>query len=156
MLACDHVIAVEGAEIGTPEINLGLWPFMISAVIQRDIPRKIALDLMLTGKRVPVTYGEGWGFVNQVVPADELDAAVDRYAQEIRSKSPLIVALGKRSFYRGRGHGDRRGPRVPRRDADRGARVRRHDRGRHRMAGEAQARVEGPLALAIAWAIAPE
>ena len=100
MLACDHVIAVEGAEIGTPEINLGLWPFMISAVIQRDIPRKIALDLMLTGKRVPVTYGEGWGFVNQVVPSDELDAAVDRYAQEIRSKSPLIVALGKRSFYR--------------------------------------------------------
>lgn len=100
MLACDHVIAVEGAEIGTPEINLGLWPFMISAIIQRDIPRKIALDLMLTGERVPVTYGEGWGFVNEVVPRDELDAAVDRYTNEIRSKSPLIVALGKRSFYR--------------------------------------------------------
>jgi enoyl-CoA hydratase len=100
MLACDHVIAVEGADIGTPEINLGLWPFMISAVLQRDIPRKIALDLMLTGKRVPVTYGEGWGFVNQVVSRNELDEAVARYAAEIRSKSPLIVALGKRSFYR--------------------------------------------------------
>jgi enoyl-CoA hydratase len=100
MLACDHVIAVEGADIGTPEINLGLWPFMISAVLQRDIPRKIALDLMLTGKHVPVTYGEGWGFVNQVVSRNELDEAVARYAAEIRSKSPLIVALGKRSFYR--------------------------------------------------------
>lgn len=100
MLACDHVIAVEGADIGTPEIDLGLWPFMISAILQRDIPRKIALDLMLTGKRVPITYGEGWGFVNEVVPPDELDAAVSRYTDEIRSKSPLIVALGKRSFYR--------------------------------------------------------
>jgi len=100
MLACDHVIAVEGADIGTPEINLGLWPFMISAILQRDIPRKIALDLMLTGKRVPVTYGEGWGFVNRVVSPGELDAAVESYTDEIQSKSPLIVALGKRSFYR--------------------------------------------------------
>ena len=50
MLACDLVVAAEGAEIGTPEINLGLWPFMITTVIQRDLPRKIALELMLTGQ----------------------------------------------------------------------------------------------------------
>jgi enoyl-CoA hydratase/carnithine racemase len=100
MLACDHVIAVEGADIGTPEVNLGLWPFMITAVIQRDVPRKVALDLMLTGKRVPASEGERWGFVNRVVPPGELDSAVDEFTTEIRSKSPLIVALGKRAFYR--------------------------------------------------------
>lgn len=100
MLACDHVIAVDSAQIGTPEINLGLWPFMISAVLQRDIPRKVALDLMLTGKRVAVAEGERWGFVNRVVPVSELDGAVNEFAEEVKSKSPLIVALGKRSFYR--------------------------------------------------------
>jgi enoyl-CoA hydratase/carnithine racemase len=100
MLACDHVVAVDDADVGMPEINLGLWPFMISAVIQRDIPRKVALDLMLTGKRVSVREGERWGFVNRVVPRADLDGAVDEFAQAIVSKSPLITALGKRSFYR--------------------------------------------------------
>lgn len=100
MLACDWVVAVDTAQIGTPEINLGLWPFMITAVIQRDVPRKVALDLMMTGKRVPVTEGERWGFVNRVVPAARLDAAVQEIAQVLMTKSPLILALGKRAFYR--------------------------------------------------------
>jgi enoyl-CoA hydratase/carnithine racemase len=100
MLACDHVIAVDDADIGMPEINLGLWPFMISAVIQRDIPRKIALDLMLTGKRVSVREGERWGFVNRVVPRSDLDTAVQEFVDAVKAKSPLITALGKRSFYR--------------------------------------------------------
>lgn len=100
MLACDLVIAVEGAQIGTPEIGLGLWPFMITAVIQRDIPRKIALDLMLSGRRIDVDEGARWGFVNRVVPAADLDPAVDETVDGIASKSPIITALGKRSFYR--------------------------------------------------------
>ncbi|HEU4480715.1 MAG TPA: enoyl-CoA hydratase/isomerase family protein, partial [Actinomycetota bacterium] len=68
MLACDLVVAVEDAQMGTPEINLGLWPFMISAVVQRDVPRKVALDLMLTGRKIPAPEAERWGFVNRVVP----------------------------------------------------------------------------------------
>lgn len=100
MLACDLVIAADDAHIGTPEVNIGLWPFMISAIIQRDVPRKVALDMMLTGRRMPVSEGERWGFVNKVVPRGELDAAVTDLANEIASKSPLIVGLGKRSFYR--------------------------------------------------------
>jgi enoyl-CoA hydratase len=100
MLACDLVIAVDEAQIGTPEVNIGLWPFMISAIIQRDVPRKVALDMMLTGRRMPVSEGERWGFINRVVPRDELDAAVDELASDLASKSPLIVGLGKRSFYR--------------------------------------------------------
>lgn len=100
MLACDLVVAADTAQMGTPEINLGLWPFMITAVIQRDLPRKVALDLMLTGKRIDAAEGERWGFVNRVVPAAELDAAVDELVETLSSKSPLITHLGKRSFYR--------------------------------------------------------
>lgn len=100
MLACDHVVAVEDALMGMPEIDLGLWPFMIAAVVQRDVPRKIALDLMLSGRRVPVAEGARWGFVNRVVPRTELDAATTEAAGGFASKSPAIVELGKRSFYR--------------------------------------------------------
>ncbi len=100
MLACDLVVAADDAEIGTPEINLGLWPFMISAIIQRDVPRKIALEMMLTGTRFPADEGARWGFINRVVPRAELDSAVAELTDALLSKSPLIAGLGKRSFYR--------------------------------------------------------
>jgi enoyl-CoA hydratase/carnithine racemase len=99
MLACDLVIAADDVEVGTPEINLGLWPFMISAVIQRDVPRKIALELMLTGRRMGAEEAARWGFVNRVVPRADLDQAVTDTLEVLASKSPLIVSLGKRSFY---------------------------------------------------------
>ena len=100
MLGCDLVVAVEDAGLGTPEVNIGLWPFMISAVIQRDLPRKLALELMLTGKRLSASEGQRWGFVNRVVSRAELDAATDELVGELLTKSPLIVKLGKQSFYR--------------------------------------------------------
>jgi enoyl-CoA hydratase len=100
MLACDLVIAADDTEFGTPEINIGLWPYMISAVIQRNVPRKVALDMMLTGRRITAEEAGRWGMVNRVVPRAELDAAVDELVGELSSKSPLIMSLGKRSFYR--------------------------------------------------------
>jgi enoyl-CoA hydratase len=100
MLACDLVIAADDAEFGTPEINIGLWPYMISAVIQRNVPRKVALDMMLTGRRVTAEEAGRWGMVNRVVPRADLDQAVDDLVGELASKSPLILSLGKRSFYR--------------------------------------------------------
>jgi enoyl-CoA hydratase/carnithine racemase len=100
MLACDLAIAAQEAEFGTPEINLGLWPYMISAVIQRNVPRKIALDMMLSGRRITAEEAGRWGMVNRVVPRGQLDAAVESMVGELASKSPLILALGKRSFYR--------------------------------------------------------
>lgn len=100
MLACDLVVAAEEAEIGMPEIDVGLWPFMVTAIVHRDVPRKVALDLMLTGRRIPASEGERWGFVNRVVPRDRLDAAVAELTASIASKSPLVSALGKASFYR--------------------------------------------------------
>lgn len=99
MLACDLVVASDDAEFGTPEINLGLWPFMISAVIQRDLPRKVALELMLTGRRMEAEEAARWGFINRVVPRADLDAAVAETVGLLTSKSPLITSLGKRSFY---------------------------------------------------------
>ena len=100
MLACDLVIGVEDAEIGTPEINLGLWPFMITAILQRDVPRKVALEMMLTGRRMSMSEAYEWGIVNHSVPRAELDRKVDEVVEALASKSPLILSLGKRSFYR--------------------------------------------------------
>jgi enoyl-CoA hydratase len=100
MLACDLVVASSEADLGTPETNIGVWPFMISAIIQRDVPRKVALELMLTGKRIPASEGARWGFVNRVVEPDKLDLAVQEMVDALLDKSPLIASLGKRSFYR--------------------------------------------------------
>ena len=100
MLACDLVVAVDEADIGTPEVNLGLWPFMISAIIQRDVPRKVALEMMLTGARLPASEGERWGYINRVVPRAELDKSVKELTDALQSKSSLIAGLGKGSFYR--------------------------------------------------------
>jgi enoyl-CoA hydratase/carnithine racemase len=100
MLACDLVVAAEDAEFGTPEINLGLWPFMISAVIRRNVPRKLALEMMLTGRRVSAAEAERWGIVNRTVPRSELDGAIDELTAELAGKSPLVLRLGKESFAR--------------------------------------------------------
>ncbi|MDQ3944995.1 MAG: enoyl-CoA hydratase-related protein [Actinomycetota bacterium] len=99
-LACDFVIATEDSTFGTPEIDIGLWPYMISVPLLRSMPPKIALDLMVTGRRVKADEAERIGFVNQVVPVDGLDPAVDDLAATIASKSPVIVRWGRDSFYR--------------------------------------------------------
>jgi enoyl-CoA hydratase len=100
MLACDLVVAADDVEVGTPEVNLGLWPFMISAVIARNVPRKIASEMMLTGRRVSAAEAGRWGMVNRVVPRVELDASVDQLVEDLCSKSPLALRLGKQSFIR--------------------------------------------------------
>ena len=100
MLACDLVVAAADAEFGMPEIDIGLWPFMISAVVQRDLPRKVALELMMTGRRMDAEEASQWGIVNSVVHRDDLDGAVQELASSLASKSPLIASLGKSSYYR--------------------------------------------------------
>jgi enoyl-CoA hydratase/carnithine racemase len=99
-LACDFVIASETATFGTPEIDVGLWPYMVTVPLLRSVPPKKALDLMLTGRRVGAEEGERIGFVNRVVPAGELDAAVDELAATLAAKSPVVVRWGRASFYR--------------------------------------------------------
>jgi enoyl-CoA hydratase/carnithine racemase len=98
MLACDLAIATDDAEVGTPEIDIGLWPHVITAVIQRRLPRAVALELMFTGRRVGMDEAARWGIVNRVVPRAELDASVGELVGGIASKSPHVIGLGKRSF----------------------------------------------------------
>lgn len=97
--ACDIVIAVEEATFGTPEISVGLWPMMISAVLQRLVPRRVALDLMLTGRRISADEALRIGIVSRVVPAEQLDGAVDETVDRLLAVSPAILALGKDAFY---------------------------------------------------------
>jgi enoyl-CoA hydratase/carnithine racemase len=98
MMSCDMVVAADDAEFGTPEISLGLWPFMISAVIKRNLPRKVALEMMMTGRRYSAGEAARWGMVNRVVPRDALDVAVEDLVGDLASKSPLVLRLGKESF----------------------------------------------------------
>ncbi len=99
MMACDLAVAADDVEVGMPEINLGLWPHVITAVVQRTVPRRLALELMFTGRRVPAEEALRWGMVNRVVPRDQLDEAVDELVGQIADKSPAILRLGKRSFW---------------------------------------------------------
>jgi enoyl-CoA hydratase/carnithine racemase len=98
-LACDMVVAADDAQFGTPEINVGLWPFMITVPLLRSMPPKVALELMMTGRRVDAAEALRIGFVNRVVPVDRLDAEVAELAAVLASKSPAIMKLGRDSFY---------------------------------------------------------
>jgi enoyl-CoA hydratase/carnithine racemase len=98
-LSCDFVVAADDAQFGTPEINVGLWPYMITVPLVRSMPPKKALELMLTGRRVKADEAERIGFVTKVVSVDELDAETDELASSLASKSPAIMKLGRDSFY---------------------------------------------------------
>jgi enoyl-CoA hydratase/carnithine racemase len=99
-LACDLIVAKDSATFGTPEINVGVFPFMIMALIYRNVPRKKANELMLLGERISADEALAAGIVNRVVPAGEFDAAVDDWAVRLASKSPVLMKLGKDAMYR--------------------------------------------------------
>jgi enoyl-CoA hydratase len=99
-LACDLVIASEAATFGTPEINVGVFPFMILALIVRNVPRKKAVEMLLLGERLDAREAERMGMVNRVVAPDALDAAVAEWAQRLAGKSPVLMKLGKDALWR--------------------------------------------------------
>ena len=99
-LACDLIVAKEGAEFGTPEINVGAFPFMIMALIYRNVPRKKTTELLLLGERISAQEAKEAGIVNKVVPDDEFQAAVDEWAGKLAAKSPVIMRLGKDAMFR--------------------------------------------------------
>jgi enoyl-CoA hydratase len=99
-LACDLVISSDQAVFGTPEINVGVFPFMIAALLYRNLPRKTATELMLLGERFDPEEAKRIGVVNRVVPHDELDAATAELAQKLAVKSPLLMKLGKDALWR--------------------------------------------------------
>ena len=99
-LACDLIVAKEEATFGTPEINVGAFPFMIMALIYRNVPRKKTNELLLLGERIDAHEAERIGIVNKVVAAEEFEAAVHEWATKLASKSPVIMRLGKDAMYR--------------------------------------------------------
>jgi enoyl-CoA hydratase/carnithine racemase len=98
-LGCDLVVAADTAAFGLPEVDIGLWPFMVAALVARHASPKRALDLMMSGRRIDAATALDWGLVSRVVPAAELDAAVDALAAELAMKSPLVLRLGKAAWY---------------------------------------------------------
>jgi enoyl-CoA hydratase/carnithine racemase len=98
-LACDLVVASEAARFGAPELNVGLWPFMITVPMVRSMPPKKALELMLTSRVVGAAEADRIGFVTRVVPHDQLDEAVAELAATLASKPPGVMRLGRESFY---------------------------------------------------------
>ena len=99
-LACDLIVAKDTAGFGTPEINLGLFPFMIMALIYRNVPRKTANEMLLLGERMTAQEAKEAGIVNRVVAAEEFDATVDEWAGKLASKSPVVMRLGKNAMFR--------------------------------------------------------
>jgi enoyl-CoA hydratase len=99
-LACDLVIAREGARFGTPEINVGVFPFMIMALIYRNVGRKKTNELLLLGEQISAEEAERIGLVNRVVPAAEFEAAVADWAAQLAAKSPVLMRMGKDAMFR--------------------------------------------------------
>jgi enoyl-CoA hydratase len=99
-LACDLVIAKEEAKFATPEINVGAFPFMIMAIIYRNVPRKKVNEMILLGERMSAEEAVRWGLANKVVPAAEFDEAVRDWAAKLASKSPVLMRLGHDAMYR--------------------------------------------------------
>ncbi|MGZ4182804.1 MAG: enoyl-CoA hydratase/isomerase family protein [Solirubrobacteraceae bacterium] len=99
-LACDLIIARVGARFGTPEINVGVFPFMIMALIYRNVGRKKTNELLLLGEQISAEEAHRIGIVNRVVPAEEFDSAVADWAQKLAAKSPVMMRLGKDAMFR--------------------------------------------------------
>ena len=94
-MACDLVLAKDSVRFGCPEINVGVFPFMISALIYRNVDRLKANELMMLGDLISATEAERLGIVNKVVSAAEFDETVLNWARRVSDKSPLLMKLGK-------------------------------------------------------------
>ena len=98
--ACDLAVAAEGAQFATSGVNLGLFCGTPMVAVTRNVGRKHAMELLMTGDFIDAETAAEWGLVNRVVPGEELDGAVMEMAGKIASKLPAAVAAGKRLFYR--------------------------------------------------------
>ena len=99
MLACDIVIASSRAKFGTPEVNVGLFPMMIGALIFRNALRKKAMEMILLGEKLTADQALEMGMITRVVPPEKLDEEVDKAVDILKSKSPVGMKIGKEAFY---------------------------------------------------------
>jgi enoyl-CoA hydratase/carnithine racemase len=99
MLACDIVIATDTAKFGTPEVNVGLFPMMIGALIYRNVLRKKAMEMVLLGERLTAHEAREIGMITRVVPPGDLDDEVKKVLRALAKKSPIGMKIGKEAFY---------------------------------------------------------
>jgi enoyl-CoA hydratase/carnithine racemase len=92
--ASTFAVASLDAKLGTPEINVGLFPFMIWSVLERLVPRRRLVEMMLTGERIGAEEAARIGLINRAVPAEDLDRVVQAYSDAIAAKSSSTVRLG--------------------------------------------------------------
>lgn len=97
-VACDITVCVDDAKLGTPEIEVGLWPMMITVPLLRAMPAKVVLDLMMTGRIISPNEALVLGAVSRVVARSELDSAVDEIVGGLAAKSPAVMMLGRDAF----------------------------------------------------------
>lgn len=99
MLSCDIVIARDDAAFGAPEVNVGIFPMMVGALLYRHVGRKKAMEMVLTGRRLTAFEAERIGLITRAVPPEKLDEAVEECLGDLARKSPLGIAMGKKAFY---------------------------------------------------------
>ena len=97
--SCDLAVAAEDAKFATPGVNIGLFCSTPMVALSRNVTRKHAMEMLLTGEMISAARAAEFGLVNRVVPQAELDAAVAHFADVIASKSALTVSIGKKAFY---------------------------------------------------------
>jgi len=98
VLGCDVVLASDAAAFGLPEVELGLWPFMVSALLGRHVSPKRAMEMMLSARRVPAAEALAMGLVSRVVPAAALAQETQALVEALAAKPPVAVRLGKAAF----------------------------------------------------------
>jgi enoyl-CoA hydratase/carnithine racemase len=96
---CDLAVAAENARFALPGVNVGIFCTTPAVGVARNVARKRAMEMLLTGEMIDARTALDWGLVNKVVPESELDAAVAHFTGIIRARSATVVALGKRAFY---------------------------------------------------------
>lgn len=100
MLACDIVIAGEDSQFGTPEVNVGLWPMMIGALIFRNVSMKKAMEMILLGEKISAKDALTMGLVTRIVPVNQLDSTVNSILKSLILKSPIGIKIGKAAFHK--------------------------------------------------------
>jgi enoyl-CoA hydratase/carnithine racemase len=96
---CDLAVAGENARFALPGVNVGIFCTTPAVGVARNVARKRAMEMLLTGEMIDARTALDWGLVNKVVPESDLDAAVAHFTGIIRARSATVVALGKRAFY---------------------------------------------------------
>jgi len=97
--SCDLVVAASDAQFAAPGVKIGLFCTTPMVPLVRAVPAKLALEMLFTGEPISAERALQAGLVNRVVPADQLDAAVQKFCDAILASSPQVIALGKKAFY---------------------------------------------------------